>query len=210
LHVRPVLFLVAIAAAPALAALGVDAAQARRGLGRGLSQSGVCSVFSRHSCAPTACSVFRHEPCVPDIQYLGETLQLTIVTDAADGKPRSADNSSGADGDAARTGPARGIGTIRGMFDALRACWVPPPEDQALPGMQMSVRFSFRRSGEIIDSPRVTYASPDAPPGTRAAYHDAITAALGHCSPLPFTDGLGGAVAGHPIAIRFVDNRKIK
>jgi len=25
---------------------------------------------------------------------------------------------------------------------------------------------------------------------------------------MPFTDGLGGAVAGRPIAIRFVDNRE--
>jgi hypothetical protein len=36
----------------------------------------------------------------------------------------------------------------------------------------------------------------------------AITAALERCTPLPFTDGLGGAVAGRPIAIRFVDNRE--
>ena len=27
------------------------------------------------------------------------------------------------------------------------------------------------------------------------------------CTPLRFTEGLGGAVAGRPIAIRFVDNR---
>jgi hypothetical protein len=53
----------------------------------------------------------------------------------------------------------------------------------------------------------VTYASPDAPPAARNIYHDAIMAALERCTPLPFTPGLGGAIAGRPIAIRYVDDR---
>jgi hypothetical protein len=73
--------------------------------------------------------------------------------------------------------------------------------------MQMSVRFAFKRSGEIIAAPRVTYATPDVPPETRGTYLRAITAALERCTPLRFTEGFGGAVAGRPIAIRFVDNR---
>jgi hypothetical protein len=93
------------------------------------------------------------------------------------------------------------------MFDALRACWVPPPQEEARLGMQMSVRFAFKRSGNIIAAPRVTYASPGAPAETREVYLHAISAALERCTPLPFSDGLGGAVAGRPIAIRFVDNR---
>ena len=56
------------------------------------------------------------------------------------------------------------------MFDALRACWAPPGKDEARPGMQMSVRFAFKRSGEIIATPRVTYASPGVPPETRENY----------------------------------------
>jgi hypothetical protein len=31
--------------------------------------------------------------------------------------------------------------------------------------------------------------------------------ALERCTPLRFTPGLGGAIAGRPIAIRYVDNR---
>jgi len=69
------------------------------------------------------------------------------------------------------------------------------------------VRFAFRRSGEIIATPRVTYATPGIPPQTRETYLHAITAALERCTPLRFTAGLGRAVAGRPIAIRFVDNR---
>jgi hypothetical protein len=36
-----------------------------------------------------------------------------------------------------------------------------------------------------------------------------VNAALARCTPLHFTEGMSGAVAGRPIAIRFVDNRTI-
>ena len=75
--------------------------------------------------------------------------------------------------------------------------------------MQMSVRFSFKRSGEIIATPRVTYATAGVPADTRAAYLKAINASLQACQPLKFTGGLGGALAGRPIAIRYVDNRDL-
>lgn len=76
--------------------------------------------------------------------------------------------------------------------------------------MQMSVRFALKRSGEVIAAPRVTYTTPDAPPEVRALYRKAIAAALERCTPMAFSTGLGGAVAGRPIAIRFVDNRTVK
>jgi hypothetical protein len=75
--------------------------------------------------------------------------------------------------------------------------------------MQMSVRFSFRRTGEMIASPRVTYATAGVPGEVRASYLKAINASLGACAALKFTGGLGGAIAGRPIAIRYVDNRDL-
>jgi hypothetical protein len=36
-----------------------------------------------------------------------------------------------------------------------------------------------------------------------------VNATLARCTPLHFSQGMGGAVAGRPIAIRFVDNRMI-
>jgi hypothetical protein len=164
--------------------------------------SAVCSVFDRHPCMPTVCSVFRRGPCIPEIDYpIGQDLRLTIETAAVD------ENPEGAGGKDRVERTDRELATLRDMFDALRACWVPPPKEEARAGMQMSVRFAFKRSGEIIATPRVTYTSPDAPPEAREIYHDAITAALARCTPLPLSAGLGGAVAGRPIAIRFVDNR---
>jgi hypothetical protein len=75
--------------------------------------------------------------------------------------------------------------------------------------MQMSVRFSFKRSGEIIAAPRMTYATAGVPADTRAAYLKAINASLDACAPLKFSSELGGALAGRPIAIRYVDNRDL-
>ncbi len=73
----------------------------------------------------------------------------------------------------------------------------------------MSVRFSFKRSGEIIGTPRVTYATSGVPQNTRETYRKAINSSLDACLPLKFTGGLGGALAGRPIAIRYVDNREL-
>ena len=73
----------------------------------------------------------------------------------------------------------------------------------------MSVRFSFKRSGEIIATPRLTFSTSGVPADTRAIYLKAINASLDACAPLKFTDGLGGALAGRPIAIRYVDNREL-
>jgi hypothetical protein len=76
--------------------------------------------------------------------------------------------------------------------------------------MQMSVLFSFKRSGQIIAAPRVTYATPGASAELRDTYRNAINASLDGCTPLAFTKGLGGAIAGRPIMIRYVDNRTLQ
>jgi len=73
--------------------------------------------------------------------------------------------------------------------------------------MEYTIRFAFKRDGEIVAPPRVTYASHDAPEEVRDVYRDAVNAALARCTPLHFSDGMGEAVAGRPIAIRFVDHR---
>jgi hypothetical protein len=71
------------------------------------------------------------------------------------------------------------------------------------------VRFSFKRDGGIIATPRLTYATPGASADVRDTYLKAINASLDGCAPLKFSDGLGGALAGRPIVIRYVDNREL-
>jgi hypothetical protein len=55
----------------------------------------------------------------------------------------------------------------------------------------------------------MTYFTEGTPADVRAAYLKAINASLDSCVPMKFTDDLGGALAGRPIAIRYVDNREL-
>jgi hypothetical protein len=157
-----------------------------------------CSVLSGRPCTPYFCSVFNHGPCIPEIDYpYGENLQLTIETvpphDDAEKYVR----------------PDHDLDTIGDLFAELRSCWSPPDADSAQEGMQMTVRFSFKRSGEMIGAPRLTFATQGAPADLRATYLKAINNSLDACLPMKFTDDLGGALAGRPIAIRYVDNREL-
>jgi hypothetical protein len=174
-----------------------------------------CSVLSGRPCHPSFCGVFHRGPCLPYyLPPIGEDLRLTIVSTDDDPTHKDAgaansDQAASANEMANDTAEEHPLDSIRDMFAALRACWVPPPRDEARHGMEYTVRFAFKRDGEIVAPPRVTYASHDAPADVRDIYRDAVNAALKRCTPLHFSGGMGGAVAGRPIAIRFVDNRSI-
>jgi hypothetical protein len=69
--------------------------------------------------------------------------------------------------------------------------------------MDITVVVSFNRSGAIMGRPRITYESPKATDSDRLAYRLAVMEALQRCSPMPFTEAMAGAVAGHPFAVQF-------
>jgi hypothetical protein len=75
--------------------------------------------------------------------------------------------------------------------------------------MEYTIRFAFKRDGGIVAPPRRTYSSRGTPEEVRNTYRDAVDAGLKRCTPLHFSAGMGGAVAGRPIAIRFVDQRTL-
>jgi hypothetical protein len=157
-----------------------------------------CSVLDGQPCTPSFCSVFNHGPCIPEMDYpYGENLQLTI------------DSVPSHDDAAKYQKPDHDLNTIGDLFAALRSCWSPPAQS-ARQGMQMTVRFSFKRTGAMIGAPRMTYFTEGVSADTRATYLKAINASLDACMPLKFTDDLGGALAGRPIAIRYVDNRQLE
>ena len=157
-----------------------------------------CSVLDHRPCTPYFCSVFNHGPCIPEIDYpYGENLQLTI-------------ESVPPQDDAAKyQKPDHDLDNIGDLFAALRSCWIPPQAQDAKEGMQMTVRFSFKRSGDLIGPPRLTFATAGVPADIRETYFKAINASLDGCVPLKFTGGLAGALVGRPIAVRYVDNREI-
>jgi hypothetical protein len=195
---------IAVCGAAVIAAAGIVAAPADAA-GRNHQINPVpfahspCSVLDNAPCTPSFCSVFNHGPCIPEIDYpYGENLQVTI-------------QSVPPESDAAKyRKPDHDLDSIGDLFAALRSCWSPPPTDVAREGMQMSVRFSFKTNGAMIAPPRLTFATEGASADTRAAYLKAINASLDSCLPLKFSPNLGGALAGRPIAIRYVDNRDLK
>ena len=193
---RRIVVWLGLAVAAVLAAGSADAQ--RRQIDATPFSHAPCSVLDHRPCTPTFCSVFNDGPCIPEIFYpYGQNLQLTI-------------QSVPAAKDAAKyVRPDHDLDTIGDLFAALRSCWSPPPATSAREAMQMSVRFSFKTSGEMIGTPRLTFATAGISADTRAAYLKAINSSLDACLPLKFSNGLGGALAGRPIAIRYVDNREL-
>jgi hypothetical protein len=131
----------------------------------------------------------RGGPCLP------QTLALTIDSRTAGaGKSPS---------------PDAPIKSLQELFAALRACWAPPVREQAQEGMQMTVRFAFRRSGEIMAPPFVTYTKPGTKAEVKQIYRHAIDEALDRCGRLSFSDAFKSAIAGRPISVRYVDDRSL-
>jgi hypothetical protein len=152
-----------------------------------------CGLLDGPGCNPNQCSILDGPGCLaePQVGGFGENLHLTLGTQsAADVKK-----------------PDGELNTLRDLFATLRACWAPPALDNAVRGMQMSMRFSLNRAGKLIGPPRVTYATNDVPQKTRDIYRDAIAQSLQGCIPFPFTKGFAGAIAGRPIVIRIIENR---
>ena len=94
------------------------------------------------------------------------------------------------------------LNTIKDVVLAIHRCWRPPPADKAGP-IDITVIVSFNREGAILGHPRISYESQDATDNDRIAYRVAVMEALQRCTPMPFTESLGGAVAGRPFAIPF-------
>jgi hypothetical protein len=111
---------------------------------------------------------------------------------------------AGAVGPAAPKGPLNSFADIR---HALRGCWRWPPLSEARSAMEMTVRLSFKRSGEIFGV-RLTYQTPGVSDEERSLYYGALLAALKRCSPLPLSESLGAAIAGHPMTFHIRDTRQ--
>lgn len=102
---------------------------------------------------------------------------------------------------------AEAVSTLDGMFERLKGCWRWPELPRGHPGMQITVLFSFKRDGELLGRPRITFETPGASEADSIAYRMAVMETLQRCSPMPFSGGLGDAVAGRPFRVRFDDRR---
>jgi len=101
------------------------------------------------------------------------------------------------------------VDNLKDLFTRLRTCWrPPPPSSHANPAIDITVIVSFDRGGNILGHPRITYESQDATDNDRVSYRVAVMETLQRCTPMPFTQGMGGAVAGRPFAIQFHNSQK--
>jgi hypothetical protein len=100
--------------------------------------------------------------------------------------------------------PAAGppVNTLKEVFARLGQCWKPPTAAGINP-IDITVVVSFNRSGAIMGRPKITYESAQATDNDRVAYRVAVMETLQRCTPMPFTETMAGAVAGHPFAVLF-------
>jgi hypothetical protein len=158
-----------------------------------------CSVLSGQPCHPSFCSVFQRGPCFPDyLLLIGEGVRLTVAAAESDAKDKPLTD---------RRDEGQLVNTIHDMFEVLRSCWVPPPRNRARHGMEYTIIFAFKRDGELLAPARMTYMTHDVPADVRDTYRDAVDATLKRCTPMHFSTGMAGAIAGRPISIRFIDDR---
>jgi hypothetical protein len=101
------------------------------------------------------------------------------------------------------------VNTLDEMWERLRQCWQSPKLPEGHPGMQITVLFTFQRNGEIFGKPKITFESPDATEADSIAYRTAVMKTLQRCTPMPFTDGMGGAIAGRNVRFLFDDRRNL-
>jgi hypothetical protein len=100
------------------------------------------------------------------------------------------------------------LDSIRDVLARLHSCWKPPPASQAN-SMDITVIVSFNREGAILGRPRITHESENASDNDRLKYRVAVMETLQRCTPLPFTEALGGAIAGRPFAVPFRTRKKL-
>jgi hypothetical protein len=154
----------------------------------------VCSVLSHHPCTPNSCGIHSRPGCIPEILFpLNQVPVLKVQGHVGPSEPLDRDH------------PADQLDELGPL---LSKCLELPPDDEARSGMRVTLKLAFKRNGELLAEPRFTYVTREAPPAVKAAYRDAAIDMLKRCTPLPMTDGLGGAIAGRPFVIPIIETRK--
>jgi len=109
--------------------------------------------------------------------------------------------------------PRRPVGNVNDLIEiqaALADCWQFPPVDEGRAPVDVVFTVSFKRSGDLFGKPRVVKFSREVSGAERERFYQAVVEAIDRCAPMPFTDAMGGAIAGRTLHIRFIDSRKRK
>jgi hypothetical protein len=91
------------------------------------------------------------------------------------------------------------VARVHGIATGIAACWRPPHDDD-----QVTVRMSFTRDGAVIGEPRIVYAHSSGGAADDSGLAQSMLTAVRDCTPLHFSAGLGSAIAGQVLDIRFI------
>ena len=108
------------------------------------------------------------------------------------------------------TRPVSPVNNLQELSAAFAACWSPPPADRERGPVDVIFQVSFKRSGELFGKPRIVEFVRPVTPEERGRYYAAVAEAIDRCSQMPFTDQMGGAVAGRVFRVNFIDMRNRK
>lgn len=96
------------------------------------------------------------------------------------------------------------VDTLKALFPALAACWEAPEGLAKFERTEITARLSLRRDGSVIGTPRVTFSQTPGDAKARDILIRATLDAIARCTPVRLTPALGGAIAGRPLALRFI------
>jgi hypothetical protein len=91
--------------------------------------------------------------------------------------------------------------TLRELFAELNRCLVTP---KGIIGSELTIVFSLRRDGALLGKPKITFAKLPGDLSDQRKFADGVETAFNKCLPATITDGLGGAIAGRPLSMRFI------
>jgi hypothetical protein len=95
--------------------------------------------------------------------------------------------------------------TLHDLGERLDACLHGArSRDNLANGSEVTVLFALKRDGSLLGRPRITHSNLTGDPSDQRLFVGAVVSAIDGCLPLDITPGLGGAIAGRPIALRVV------
>ncbi len=96
------------------------------------------------------------------------------------------------------------VNDLRALHGYIDACMKGVAVE---PGAELTIAFSLKRDGSLFGK-HVTYSRLPSDVGARARILDDVAGKFTTCFPAPITDGLGGAIAGRRLIMRFVPPRR--
>ena len=91
--------------------------------------------------------------------------------------------------------------TLRDLFGQLNHCLVTLKGNV---GSELTIVFSLRRDGALLGKPKITFAKLPGDVSDQRKFAEGVEDAFNKCLPVAITEGLGGAIAGRPLSMRFV------